>query len=56
MWLQESKLTLNTAKTYYMVFIEQDKYKTGKISIGNNVLDEVKRTKFLGIIIDDKLK
>ena len=31
------------------------KCKTGKISIINNVIDEVKSTKFLGIIIDDKL-
>ena len=32
------------------------KSKTGKISIRNNAIDEVKSTKFLGVIIDDKLK
>ena len=32
------------------------KSKTGKLSIRNNVIDEVKSTKLLGIIIDDKLK
>ena len=32
------------------------KSKTGKISIRNNAIDEVKSTMFLGIIIDDKLK
>ena len=32
------------------------KSKTGKISIRNNAIDEVKSTKFLGAIIDDKLK
>ena len=32
------------------------KSKTRKISIRNIVTDEVKSTKFLGIIIDDKLK
>ena len=31
------------------------KFKTGKISIRNNAIDVVKRNKFLGIIIDDKL-
>ena len=29
---------------------------TGKISFRNNAIDEVKSTKFLGVIIDDKLK
>ena len=32
------------------------KSKTGKLSIRNNVIDEVKSTKLLAIIIDDKLK
>ena len=32
------------------------KSNTRKISIRNNVIDEVKSTKFLGIVLDDKLK
>ena len=56
-WLQANKLTLNTDKTHYMVFHRaRIKSKTGKISIRNNPINEVKSTKFLGIIIDDKLK
>ena len=56
-WLQANKLTLNTDKTHYMVFHRaRIKSKTGKISIRNNAIDEVKSTKFLGVIIDDKLK
>ena len=50
-------LTLNTDETHYMVFHRaRIKSKTGKISIRNNAIDEVKSTKFLGVIIDDKLK
>ena len=56
-WLQVNKLTLNTDKTHYMVFhTARIKSKTGKISIRNNAIDEVKSTKFLDVIIDDKLK
>ena len=51
------KLTLNTDKTYYVVFHRaRIKSKTGKISIRNIAIDEVKSTKVLGVIIDDKLK
>ena len=56
-WLQANKLTLNTDKTHYMVFHRaRIKSKTWKTSIRNNAFDEVKSTKFLGIIIDDELK
>ena len=56
-WLQANKLTLNTNKTHYMVFHRASiKSETGKISIRNNAIDEVKSTTFLCIIIDDKLK
>ena len=56
-WLQANKLTLNTDKTHYMVFHRaRIKSKTEKISIRNNAKDKVKSTKFLGVIIDDKLK
>ena len=56
-WLQANKLTLNTAKTHYMVFHRaRIKCKTEKIIIRNNEIAAVKSTKFLGVIIDDKLK
>ena len=56
-WLQANKLTLNTAKTHYMVFHrERIKCKTEKIIIRNNEIAAVKSTRFLGVIIDDKLK
>ena len=56
-WLQANKMTLNTAKTHDMVFHRaRIKCKSGTISIRNNVIAEVKSTKFSGIINDDKLK
>ena len=56
MWLQANKSTLNTDKTHDIVFHRaRIKSRTEKISIRKNAIDEVKSTKFLGIIIDDKL-
>ena len=56
-WLQENKVTLNTAKTHYMVFHRaRIKCKTEKNIIRNNEVAAVKSAKFLGVIIDDKLK
>ena len=54
-WLTANKLSLNISKTHYMVFdrgkekIVQDSLYLNKILIG------IKFTKFLGIIIDEKL-
>ena len=41
-WLQANKLTLNTAKTHYMVHRERIKSKTEKIIIRNNEIAAVK--------------
>ena len=42
---------------HYMVFHRtRIKSKTGKISIRNNAIEDIKSTKFLGVTIDDKLK
>ena len=55
-WLKTNKLSLNVKKTHYMVF---SKPRIGKFRLrlmidGENI-DEVEKTKFLGIIIDNKL-
>ena len=56
-WLQANNLTFNTAKTHYMVFHRaRIKCKTEKIIIRNYEIAAVKSIKFLGVIIDDKLK
>ena len=56
MWLQANKLTLNTDKTHYMVFHIARIKSNIDFFIEYNEIAEVKSTKFLGIIIDDKLK
>jgi hypothetical protein len=58
-WLTANKLTLNTTKTEFMII--GSKHKLTKvqtdqiITIGNNNIKRVYKTKSLGIIIDDKL-
>ena len=56
-WLNANKLTINIAKSHYMVF-HRGKRKSDLCSpVLNNVsLEKVQCTKFLGIIIDDGLK
>lgn len=55
-WLQANKLTLNLDKTQYMVF-HRAKRKTFDINIKINdcVIEQVIYTKFLGVIIDNRL-
>ena len=56
-WLEANKLTININKTHYMMF-----HKTGIkritnfiIYISNNAIDRSINTKFLWVIIDNKL-
>ena len=56
MWLKVNKLSLNVSKTHYIIFTR--KKKTGNalnIRIENQIIHEVYKTKFLGVIIDKKL-
>ena len=55
-WLTANKLSLNISKTHYMVF-DRGKEKTDQYSLflNNILIDRVKYTKFLGVIIDEKL-
>ena len=57
-WFKFNKLSLNVAKTIYMIF--KNKYSPTasidvNILIDNNQLSQVKTTKFLGVLIDDNL-
>ena len=56
-WLKANKLSINVSKTHYMVF-HRSRRKLGKedILLDNTIIKQVTLTKFLGIIIDDKLK
>ena len=61
-WLQGNKLTLNVAKTYYMLIATKQKHKMLKcqneeldLKIRNTELDIVQTIKYLGIQIDSSL-
>ena len=55
-WLLANKLTLNISKTHFMVF-HRAKHKKYKIVIEINSIpiEQVRHTKFLGVIFDDNL-
>ena len=56
MWLKVNKLSLDVSKTHYIIFTR--KKKTGNvlnIKIENQIIHEVYKTKFLGVIIAKKL-
>ena len=56
LWLKVNKLSLNIGKTHYMVFHSKNKCSVDmNIKIDNNIINRVSYTKFLGIIIDEKL-
>ena len=58
-WLKVNKLSLNVKKTHVMVFSKKNYSKIPKpeinLKIDGEVLSVVTKTKFLGVIIDDKL-
>ena len=55
-WLGSNKLTLNTDKSHYVIF-HRARLKETKIviNLSNISLQHVSFTKFLGVIIDEKL-
>ena len=56
-WLKANKLTVNIKKTHYMMF-HQTRIKLNtyfKILINNNIIDHTNNTKFLGVIIGNKI-
>lgn len=56
-WFKANKLSLNITKTNYMLFTKNDKdYKRNmNLRLSNEDITRVNSTKFLGMIIDDKL-
>ena len=56
-WLKANKLTVNIKKTHYMMFHRtRIKLNTNfKILINSNIIDHTNNTKFLGVIIDNKM-
>ena len=54
-WLKVNKLSLNIKKTHYMVFTRNKLRHQLDIRIDGHPIDEVHKTKFLGVFIDNKL-
>ena len=55
-WLSANKLSLNIKKTHYMVFTRKNIHSTDhKILLNNHEISRVKETKFLGLLVDEKL-
>ena len=56
-WLKSNNLSLNTQKTFYMLFHRaRIKGNNSVVKINDSVLNRVNNMKYLGIIIDHKLK
>ena len=56
-WLKVNKLSLNVKKTHYMIFSKKKNLQKPSVNlkIDGEPLSEVNKTKFLGIVIDNKL-
>ena len=55
-WFNLNKLSLNASKSNYMIFGNRKKCPShSDLMIGNSRLIQVRSTKFLGVIVDDKL-
>ena len=55
-WLMTNKLSLNVKKTHYMVIIKKRIARSGMmIKINGQAISEVSKTKFWGVIIDNKI-
>ena len=54
-WFDINKLSLNVSKTNYMLFSNSKLPQKLDISIKNHCIDKVDVTKFLGVLIDEKL-
>ena len=55
-WLKVNRLSLNVKKTHYMVFSNTKvKSDNAELKIEGETISEVSKTKFLGVIIDNRL-
>ena len=54
-WFNVNKLSLNIAKTNYMIFSNKKPISNVSVRINNVEIDRVNCTKFLGVLIDNRL-
>ena len=55
LWIKVNKLSLNIKETRYMIFRKRKNSLDIKLAIDVELINEVDKTKFLGILIDNKL-
>ena len=56
LWLKANKLSLNIKKTHFMIFSSKNKpHPDMNINIDGEIINETSKTKFLGVITDNKL-
>ena len=53
-WFKVNKLSLNVAKTNFIVFSGRKRVDNAELKIDNTHIDRVYVTKFLGVLIDDR--
>ena len=54
-WLEINKLFLNYKKTTYLIFTNQQHQHQFNITVNNNIISQSHQTKYLGVILDDKM-
>ena len=55
-WLKVNKLSLNVDKTYYMILSrKKTERKNITVRINEKVISEVRKIKFLGVMLDNKV-
>jgi len=56
-WLCSNKIKINSSKTKYMIYSYRGQYNlAGPIMIGGDLIERVNSVKFLGVVLDDKLR
>ena len=57
-WLHANKLTLNIKKTHFIIFSSANKtiHTNNQVSINGQAIDRVESTRFLGVLLDEKLE
>ena len=54
-WMRANKLSINYSKTHYMIFSRKKSKFNFQLHCGGSRLERVASTKYLGVIVDDKL-
>ena len=54
-WLSANKLIINLDKTHLMVFTNKKRLEPISINVKGQIVNEITETKFLGVILDNKL-